>query len=358
MSEHAGNVISSKSAIKRGIDYLYHHQMANGEFLFYMSGDDEMKGWINPESAIFPTALAGWCLWPLRRMKQVEEILQKSAAFLKSQQGVGGTWSHHAFQHRLYGICPQDADDTALVSIFLEKMGVDFYSDLNKKMLLQNRNREGLFFTWFIFRPLPNKNKYYWILALKELKWLYRSLLFWRHTEASRFDVDMVVNSNVLYYLGNNSDTKPVIRRMIKTIERGDEKQCDTWYLNPFSVYYFFSRNFEAGMIELEPIRKPIINRILARLDESGRIGRCALETALGLSTLVQLRFGERDILQKSSNFLITQQRDHGNWDRWIFYYGGPKKAGGYGSEEVTTTLCVEALYKTTNWLNELEKNS
>ena len=38
-----------------------------------------------------------------------------------------------------------------------------------------------------------------------------------------------------------------------------------------------------------------------------------------------------------------------GHWPRWLLYYGGPKLLLGWGSEEMTTGFCLEALARYQN---------
>ena len=168
--------------------------------------------------------------------------------------------------------------------------------------------------------------------------------MFWRH-EAGRYDIDAVVNANVLYYLGDIEETQPVIEYLLRIIAENREADCDTWYRNPFSVYYFFSRNYYAGISRLEPMRQPVIDRILAQSKPDGRIGETPLDTALAACTLLNFNYTGH-ALDKAIGFLISSQRETGEWERRILYYGGPKKLSGYGSEELTTGFCVEALSK------------
>jgi hypothetical protein len=50
------------------------------------------------------------------------------------------------------------------------------------------------------------------------------------------------------------------------------------------------------------------------------------------------------DELKNAVNFLIQNQSENGCWPRWIAYWGGPKKLQGWGSEELTTGFCLEAI--------------
>jgi hypothetical protein len=50
--------------------------------------------------------------------------------------------------------------------------------------------------------------------------------------------------------------------------------------------------------------------------------------------------------LDHAIRFLLREQRADGSWPRASFYYSGPKKIYGWGSEEVITGFCLEALLR------------
>jgi hypothetical protein len=169
-------------------------------------------------------------------------------------------------------------------------------------------------------------------------------VLFWHINEAQRNDIDVVVNANILYYLGYNNDTKAIVNFLLQTLNEEQESESDKWYRDPISFYYFFSRN-HAKVKQLEPGRRIIIKRIYDHYNEDGSIGGSALSTAMGLSAL--MNFEDKDErIESVVNYILRSQHKTGYWDRNIFSYGGPSKAIGWGSEELTTAQCIEALYK------------
>lgn len=330
-------------AIERGIAYLEDHQLPNGEFLFYMSGDVAMRGWNLPESCNFPAALIGNCLLGLKKRDKVEQILLNTANFLKYQIDRGGIWNHYTILHRLRNICPNDVDDTACISVFLKTMNFDFPMYRNQQLILDNRRGDGLFYTWITFRLRPNSNVVYWYYALKELKYLFRSLIFWYKFECSRYDVDTVVNSNVLFYLGKRKETEPIIAHLIQVIKENKEDHCDKWYHSPLIIYYFISRNIRAGISELKEIQPELIKRIVSKSLNNGSFGESELETAVAISSLIYLDYLGPEV-EKGINYLTETQSERGHWKRWGYYFGGPKKLVCWGSEELTSAFCLEAL--------------
>ncbi|WOD43415.1 hypothetical protein [Hwangdonia lutea] len=330
-------------AIKRGIAYLDSHQLANGEFILYMSDDDAMQEWNLPDSTIFPAALIGTCLLSLRGEEKVENILMKAAYFLHYQMDRAGTWNHYTILHRWRKLCPQDLDDTACVSYFLKKMGFDIPTKSNQQLAIDNRRSDGLFYTWITFRWRFNKNLHYWYLAARELKHFLKSLIFWHTHQCTRYDVDAVVNANILHYMEKRKETEAIIPYLVNIIKTEREGDCDTWYRNEFTVYYFICRNMNNGFTELNTIKNEIIDRILEKQNPDGSFGVSVLDTALGVSSLIYSGYKGIEI-EKGIKHIIETQHEYGNWDRWAFYYGGPKKLSCFGSEELTTGFCLEAL--------------
>jgi hypothetical protein len=330
-------------ALARGVAYLHQHQYPNGEFCVYCSTDVTMQEWCLPDSSVFPTVLIAHCLLPLAEHPAAEETLGKAAAFLRYQMNRGGLWNHFTVVHRLRYLCPLDADDTACVSDFLRTRGFDTPYPANVPLLLANRHRNGLFYSWFLLRLRWQTNRMYWRVTLPELKRPVQSAAFWYGVEASRDDVDGVVNANVLYYLGDRPETQPIIAWLLRIIAEGREADCDLWYRDAHFVYYFISRNYYRGITQLEPARQPVIDRILAAAKPDGRLGETVADTAWAVCTLLNWRATPPE-LEPAIAFLLRTQGAPGEWPRWLVYYGGPKRALGWGSEEITTAFCLEAL--------------
>lgn len=159
-----------------------------------------------------------------------------------------------------------------------------------------------------------------------------------------RYDVAMGVNANVLYFLGKRPETEPVVKALIETIQTKRERSCDTYYRNPFTIYYQISRNYREGIIELAPVIAPITERILRESRTDGSFNGNAHDTAHAICTL--LDFGhEADRVRKAVEYLVKNQSCDGSWPRRIYYSGSYGNiVAGWGGEEMTTSLCLEAL--------------
>lgn len=342
---HADTPDGIDKAIELGINYLHQHQLPNGEFCTYMSGDDAMLGWNHPDSNVFTTVMISSSLLFLKHLSKVEEILQRSGVFLRYQMHWTGTCHYFTRLHPLRKIAPWDVDDTSCISHFLKERNIKFPKAVNTQLILDNRAGNGLFYSWFTLRFRWNSNKYYWRLVLPELLNPVKNLIFWKKNECGRYDIDAGVNANVLYYFGDIEATQPIIKYLLQVIADNKENDCDKWYRNPFTIYYFISRNYYTGITKLEPARQPIIDRILLQAKPDGCIGETVADTALAICSLINLNYHGYE-LQEAISFLISKQMPEGYWQRWRVYYGGPKLAGGYGSEELTTAFCLEALYR------------
>jgi len=327
-------------AIKKGITYLRQHQFPNGEFCCYIGHEDHLKDTI-PYSTVFPTSLICYSLLKLSHFQEVKEILGLSGTFLQFQSMRGGVWNNFTTWSPLFPLCPADVDNTSCASKVLQATGRE-YTD-NRKILLANRAKSGLFYTWYTLRPNTVQDKNYWMLLLREYKNPIGALLFWHKFECNRNDIDAVVNANVLFYLGLDQSTAPIVKYLLEIIANHKEEDCDLWYRNPFSIYYFFSRIYNEGIKELEPLKQPIIERIVSTVKADGSLGNCVLDTAFGIISLLHLNY-QGSIVEQAVEYLMINQGLHGDWPRWAVFYGGPKKLSCFGSEELTTGFCLEAL--------------
>lgn len=330
-------------AIEKGLDYLEQHQFPYGEFCCFQSGDDSMQGWTHQVNMLFPTMLVCQSLLYLPQTERVKKMTMQSGWFLRYYMGRSGTWMHYTWMHIFSEVLPRDVDDSCCIGNVLEQLGIDYPKDATRRMVLSNRNGQGLFYTWFAFRWRWNSSLTYWRLALREFLSPIKGFLFWNKMECSRNDVDAIVNANVLCHLGETAETKPVVDWLLRIIAEGREAESDKWYRTPHTAYYFISRCIAAGIKGLEPARQTIIDRIKATLNSEGRIGPSELDTALGICALINLGYEGQELDAACKHLLKTQNR-FGNWPRWRLYYGGPKKLSGYGSEELSTAFCLQAL--------------
>jgi hypothetical protein len=305
---------SVHGALLRAIAFLGRSQLPSGELPVFASG--------RPDPSVFPTALIAHSL---SFAPPASVVRERALDFLAAEMKGGGLWKHWPRTHPDHDSLPPDLDDTSCASAVLARAGRHVPD--NRHVLLANRNRDGLFYTWKLTRA----------------QWLHPwvTYRFFKRTSASVRDVDAVVNANVLFYLGPIPETRPVIELLLTVLREQREASCDKWYDNPFVIWYFFSR----ALHRVAPEAGEIIEKRIAGATPSN-----ALEHALAACSLL---YWNR---LPSVDALLTTQREEGGWPGAALYHGGRerKRDGSFasphpdsprwGSAELTTAFCVEAL--------------
>jgi hypothetical protein len=305
------------AALARAIAFLESNQLPSGELRVFASG--------KPDPSVFPTAVAAHAL---SFAPDAAKIRERALDFLAAETDWRGLWRHWPREHPHHRQIPPDLDDTSCASAALERAGRTFPD--NRRLLLANRNRRGLFYTWKL-TPAQFRHP----LAL---------VFFFQQTSAKPFDVDAVVNANVLAYLGAIPETRAVVDHLLTVLRENRETSCDKWYDNPFVVWYFFSR----ALHTVAPEAGEIIEKKIAATTPSN-----ALEHALAACSL---HYWNRNAGIRP---LLDRQLQSGAWPAAPLYHGGrARRRDGtfapphhdtpyWGSEELTTAFCIEALART-----------
>jgi hypothetical protein len=343
-------------AIEQGIDFLYAMQLPSGTFQIFCSPHPLLEDECKPDYSTFQTAQISYCL-DFTKSEKVEEILRKAIRFLINAMQDGCVWRYTCSPNPDY-LAP-DVDDTACISSLLRRHSVSFPD--NAGVILGNRDSRGLFYTWILPRFRWTTHMSYWRVALRQLLKLRQLYWFYTVTECKPNDVDLVVNANVLYYLGERPETAPIIRSLIQIIEEQAEESCDKYYANRFNFYYFLSRNYAAGVGALEAVGETIVGRIKSYAHPDGVIGNHILHTAQAACALMDWQDWEdhkhgkdhSTILDNAIQAILCARDSSGGWKRCPFYYSGPSKKLGWGSEELTTGFCLEALSRYRNLYSE-----
>lgn len=327
-------------SVARGLSFLRRSQLPTGEFRVFMSTDPALERDCVADSSPFATSLVAYSLG-FADAAEAGGMIEKCVRFFLAEMEGPGLWRYWTKQHRHHSVIPPDLDDIACVSLVLRRHGVAFPA--NERLVYANRNREGLFYTWLApRRPMPFVAAF-WRAALGP--WLnpVKQYYFWKLNESEPGDVDCVVNANVLFYVGAGPETRAVVDYLLGVFRRGGEGCCDKWHLNPFTFQYAVSRNYAAGVAAFGEVREEAVRRLVAAARPDGSVGDNCLETALTACALLSWGSAVPE-LGRAVNFLVAAQRPGGDWPRAALYYGGPKKFYGWGSEELTTGFCLEAL--------------
>jgi hypothetical protein len=331
--------MSTGAEIERALAFLAARQLPSGQFgvlRFDDLADPDHAG--RPDSTTFATALVAHSLG-FANAPVAADMARRAARFLASEMQPGGVWQFWTAQHPGHLYNPPDLDDTACIAGVLRAHGVGVPD--HRSLLLANRNRHGVFYTWIAprLRP-PPMHAGFWRIALRRSRSPVRARLFWRMTPSTPTDVDAVVNANVLFYLGESADTAAVVAHLMDVIRRGDEGSCDKWYFSRFALHYMVARCHASGIESLRPIRDTAVARIEGAAQPDGSIGADLLDTALAACALRGWGRGE-DTANRATAHLRAQQRADGSWPGVAMYGAG---SVGWGSEELTTGFCLEAL--------------
>ena len=342
-----GNEIDE--AIARGLSFLRGAQTPSGMFNIYSTPDQTMKTELRARDSVFPTAVIAYSL-SFSAASDADEITRKATRFLLDQMQECGVWSHGAAEPGALKVVPPDVDDTAYVSDVLRRNGIEFPP--NRELLLANRNRWGLFYTWIAPRfAWPPLNLNFWRVALTKGFVARHPYYFWCSSEPdlskswSPNNVDSVINANVLFYLGESALTRPVIDYLIEMSLREQEDFGDRWYVSKLMLYYAVSRNYYAGLTAFDSIRATVVERIERTARPNGSIGEHGLDTALAVCSLLNWR-SQSPVLPRAIRFLLDSQGAQGEWSRHPLYISIYGAKPVWGSEEITTGFCLEALMR------------
>jgi hypothetical protein len=329
-------------AIAQGVDFLHAMQLPSGTFQIYCSPHPLLEDECKPDYSTFQTAQIAYCLG-FTKSEKVDEMVRKAIGFLLSTMQDGCVWRYTCSPNPDY-LAP-DVDDTSIISWLLRRHGVPFPDNID--VILGNRDSRGLFYTWILPRLRWTTEMPYWRVALRQLLKLRQLHWFYTVTECKPDDIDMVVNANVLYYLGARPETEPIIRRLIQIVEEEGEETCDKYYANRFNFFYFLSRNYAAGIRAFASVGDAIVQRIRSCVRPNGMIGDHILHTAQAACALMD--WGDRStVLENAIEAILCARNSDGVWKKCPFYYSGPSKKLGWGSEELTTGFCLEALSRYT----------
>ena len=321
-------------ALTRALRFLRDRQLPWGQFPVYM-GPTLGDGTETFDDTPFATAHIAHSLTRCQS-PAARPLLDGAVAYLESVMEPPGVWRYWGRDHEYAGAMPPDVDDIASISDVLRRVGRPVPD--NRAVLAGNRRGDGLFYTWVWPRLRSGRRDPAQLrVALRSLRAPVRSAMFWRINESSHDDVDAVVNANVVLYLGEDEITRPAVEHLVRVFRSGEEAVSDKWYRNPFAFYYAVSRCIDAGVTGLAVIR----DELAARVESA--VARGPLDTALAVSTLVNL--GVRsDALARGIEQLVATQRRDGGWAMEPFYFGGPAELMAFGSEALTTAFCIEAL--------------
>ncbi|MCU0610211.1 MAG: hypothetical protein MUE60_00290 [Candidatus Eisenbacteria bacterium] len=296
------------TAVDKGVAFLTRSQLKHGEFRTHASTDITLRSMRYFDSSPFVTSFVVYSLSYIDDPR-IEAMTALALRFLVGEMDRGGTWRYWTSLNDKR-IDP-DLDDTACISFLLVRHHVPVPA--NSEVFYRNLDARGRFRTWL--RPTGSRTPN---------------------------DVDCVVNANVLLYLGSNSRTKAACEYLNGVIRRGAEATSTVYYLHDTAFYYALSRARAHGVACLAASRDTVVARTRALQRDDGSLGD-ELATAFGICSMLNFDVSPDSVMDNSVRFLIRRQRPDGSWPATAFYVA--RDAGvWWGSEEMTTALCLEAL--------------
>ena len=337
-------MIDTEPAVHRAIDFLVRAQLADGEFRTVLGSDATLADgeW---DSSPFVTSLVAYSL--SQAGPTARPLIERALSFLLSEMEPGGVWRYYTSKQFKHVRIPPDLDDTACASYVLVQNGKSVPS--NRWIILNNTDDRGLFRTWLIptertgdrFRQVLSEGERIAEGKTPPMPGKYR--------ENRRFhspkdpvpagEVDAVVNANVVLYLGEGEETGPAIQYLVELVNAGPEKYASPYYTDALTLYYMIGRACLHSAPSLRQVGDQIARNIERRHAENGSLGTPLL-TALGACALLTFA-PDSAALPPAIESLRDSQNEDGSWDRATFYRGPIEF---WGSEALTTALCVEAL--------------
>jgi cytochrome P450 len=338
-----------EEAIGRAIAFLRQVQLPHGEFKTLLGADMQISNAVF-DSSPFVTSFVVYALSHVERAR-VEDMMQRALAFLRSEMEFGGLWRYYAARQFKHCRIPPDLDDTASVSYALRISGQQ--TPTNRWLFRYNRDNSGRFLTWVLIKKELTFTPRFWftrLIGMVHARLACRRaslpaiasdprLLTTRSDPVPADDVDPVVNANVILYLGEDSDTAAAVTYLIDLIRSGPGDSFSLYYKDILALHYMVARAHLHSSPALAAVKETVVADILGRQDPDGSFGN-PLSTALAASAL--LTFAPlTQSLPNAICFLLRSQRADGSWEKRSFY-SGPTEF--WGSEELTTALCVEVL--------------
>lgn len=306
-------------ATERSIAYLAREQRADGSFMCLVSPvlDDYRAAKKVP--AIVPVNIVLSSLVHLEETPLIKKIKDRAADFLEGEKNAYWSFNYWFRNSDWYTKepYPDDLDDTfcALAALYEYRPEI-FDGEAMAKIVTMLTSAEkaegGPYDMWLV----PPSGRDVWN------------------------DTDLVVNSNIAFFLALQDISLPNLNAFIeKSI---DEEDYDFPYNKIYPGIYFISRSYKGTKTP------QVVKTLLAHQEADGKWEN-PLRTALAVSALINFSGGTHEkALQRGIAYLQKTQGKDGSWKPYSFYFQMklPKKTLYAGSSSITTALAIEAMNK------------
>jgi hypothetical protein len=334
-----------RMSISAGLAFLTSVQLRDGEFRTLL-GRTPTLGDAAFDSSPFVTAVVCRALRAVG--PEAQGLIAKGRGFLAREREFGGLWRYYSSKNFKHRRLPPDLDDTCCASLALDLPSGR--QAANRALILSNRDAAGRFGTWMVSRSAtPVRIRF--VRAIGDFvagrrcpaapAGIERDPRFATPTDAvSPDEIDPVVNANVLAYLGDDRETAAA-SAYLRSLVDGGLTHSSFYYPNPLSLAYAVAKAIESGASSLAGARPALLSAIDEKLQVPSS-GLTMLTAGLGVAAYCTLQPPTARIADAAQAIVDNQAHD-GSWPREVFY-NGPKEF--WGSEELTTAVCLEALTK------------
>ena len=338
------NSIGYESIIKSlssALAFLKQRQLPSGEFICMVADDEVMQTGRREDPVPFFTQHIVYSI-ETAGLPTSDNIIRKSREFLASEAWPGGVWRYWSKRHPGSMFIPPTSDDTSCNAFMMNIRGEN--TRLIRKIILGNRNSDNIYYNWILPRVYHLRYPQTWPALMHIVRSPSKLRLFFRSgNKPHPKDVDVVVNANVVLFLGENSATAPAVEWIKQVVESGTEATSDRSYQSKYALYYALLRCDRAGIRAFDSLKSLIANRLTEDLKNPDKLS--IMEKAISLLILTEWDFYVPEI-GKTVRYLLNSQRLDGSWPISVFCYGGynKKTCRFWGSEELVTAFCLEAL--------------
>jgi len=322
--------------IEKGLNYLYENQNQGGDFPAYYSFLPDMneRKKIN-NTIIYDTGIIFHTL-NLASNKHsnqiVDEMKNKSAGFLLDNRYPHSVWKFIGKNQTLDmhdTIMVPDVDDTSLAFEGLVESGVNI-SDESLDYMLNFISPEGIFKTYI------NSPEWMDQLNITDPQYEFYEMNI----------IDDTINANVIYaYSLRNRTPTGVVQYLNRIAENRSFVNGTLYYPSPYVFTYFVTKAYSDGKVrELEPSLANIREYLLETQQPDGGWGN-DVDTALATVALINIGY-EGKPLKKAIIHILENQKKDGSWNIYSFFIAPSSPPMYYGSQEISTSVNLEALIK------------
>jgi hypothetical protein len=325
-------------AIRAGIDFLSRKQLSSGEFKTLVGPEPDLQHDAKHDPSIFTTVNVATSLLEVDD-HEARRIVARAADLLVSEMLPGGLWRFWTKSHPGSRGMPPDVDDTVCVSAFLGRLGRAVPE--NRKMLLANRCRDGRFLTWITPRArhlLFSEGRAF--LAANWPSRGARRVYFQSGPQPPEHgNIDCVVNANAVAYFRDTPKVARAAAWVAGILENSRAATTDRWYQSEAALLYAIASGYQK---RTEPFcrMQPMIAEKAEKLQP---LCHSALDAAL-VATVLNVVAPSSPQLAQAIETILAMQAEDGGWAARVYYYDSYKCALCWGSRELTSGFCLEAL--------------